>query len=718
MTTARHTEPIVNAMTVDVEDYFHVSALASAAPRDSWDSFESRVVANTDRLLLVFAEHGVTATFFVLGWVADRHPALVRRIASAGHELASHSYWHRLVYEMTPAEFRDDLRRARRAIEDAAGVAVSGFRAPSFSITQQSLWALDTLIEEGYSYDTSIFPIRHDRYGIPDAPRHVHTLSCAAGSLVELPPATLRVGRLNVPIAGGGYLRFWPYGWTAAGIRRINGRERRPVCVYLHPWEVDPEQPRLPASLLSRYRHYHNLERTETRLRHLLGEFSFASIRTILSSGSLPIGQDGSNGCAPAHAHTATQSSLERAPADQVAHYRVGTTPGAIPRRRSTTRDQAAVAPEAPASLEIAAPGPPTPSALPSHLRGERFTYIDALRGLGAFGVMMFHFTSHGLFESPDGNWLGFIRTLTAYGDLGVPVFFVISGFVIAHSVGRTKVTPGYFGNFALRRSIRLDPPFWLAIAFATALAWVSQHVIAGSGSEVPTVPRIVAHILYVYPLLGYEPIEPVFWTLVHEVQFYALYIVMFGLLQRFSGKTVPPPTYLFMTLAVTSLLSALTLVQVDGLCFHTWYMFALGVTVYYWHTSAIKTEHMALIVGLVLLALTFDPTRYKVAALLTVLSVAAVAGAGGLTRFLRNRTLQFLGAISYSLYVLHGVLGWPVLSVGERISGDDRVMALAWLAVAVAFSIVMATLMRWYIEVPSIQLAKKLKRLKATPQG
>ncbi|MGH9158489.1 MAG: XrtA system polysaccharide deacetylase [Vicinamibacteraceae bacterium] len=681
MTAARHAEAIVNALTVDVEDYFHVSALASAAPRDRWSSFESRVVANTERLLMVFAEHGVTATFFVLGWVADRHPALVREIAAAGHELASHSYWHRLVYEMTPVEFRDDLRRARQAIEDAAGVAVSGFRAPSFSITQQSLWALDTLVEEGYAYDTSIFPIRHDRYGIPDAPRHVHTLARAAGSLVELPPATLRLGRLNVPIAGGGYLRFWPYAWTAAGIRRINGHERRPVCVYLHPWEVDPGQPRLPASPLSRYRHYQNLDRTETRLRRLLDEFSFASIRTILSSGSLPTGQDAgsagrSNGCPP----------------------------------RLTTREQAAVSAETSPSLEDAGPRPAALAGPASQPRGERFTYIDALRGLGAFGVMMFHFTSHRLFESPDGNWLGVIRTLTAYGDLGVPVFFVISGFVIAHSVGRTKVTAGYFGNFALRRSIRLDPPFWLAIAFATALALVSRQLMAGSADEVPTVPRIAAHILYIYPLLGYKAIEPVFWTLVHEVQFYALYIVMFGLLQRFSGKTVPPPMHLFMTLAVTSFLSALTLVQIDGLCFHTWYMFALGITVYYWHTSAIQTKHMALIVGLVLFALAVDPTRYKVAALLTVLSVAAVAGAGGLTRFLRNRTLQFLGAISYSLYLLHGVLGWPVLSVGERISGDDRVMALAWLAAAIAFSIMMATLMRWYVEVPSIHLAKRLK--------
>ncbi|MPY87929.1 MAG: DUF3473 domain-containing protein [Luteitalea sp.] len=709
-------EPIVNAMSIDVEDYFHVSALAAAAPRDGWDTFESRVVANTERLLLLFADHGATATFFVLGWVADRHPDLVRRIASAGHELASHGYWHRLVYEMTPAEFRDDLRCARRAIEDAAGVAVSGFRAPSFSITRRSLWALDVLVEEGYRYDTSIFPVHHDRYGIPEAPRHLHTLSCAAGNLIEVPPATLRFGRLNVPIAGGGYFRFWPYAWTAWGIQGINRSEGRPACVYLHPWEIDPDQPRLPASSLSRYRHYHNLHRTENRLRRLLSEFSFASIHTILSNGSFPLQGNMAFGAAsddrsPLIVRPATRSRSELSPRGEVGTNSTGSTNSRVVSQRATTLDGPIAGTEImPAAQTDAARASSVPPTLVTRPRTQRFTYIDGLRGLGAFGVMMFHFTGHRLFETPEGNWLGFLRIVTEYGDLGVPVFFVISGFVIAHSVGRTAVTPSYFLNFALRRSIRLDPPYWLAIAMASALAWVGQRLVAGYGNEVPTASSVVAHILYVYPLLGYEAIEPVFWTLVHEVQFYVLYIVVLGALQRFSGKPLPPAAYLFMTLAATSSLSALTLVQVNGLCLHTWYMFALGVTAYYWHTSAIKTGQMVVIVGLVALAFLFEPTRYKAAALVTVMSVAVTAAAGGLTSLLRNRILQFLGAISYSLYLLHGVLGWPILSIGERVSADDRAMAVAWLVLAIVVSIVMASLMRWYVELPSIQLTKRLK--------
>lgn len=275
---------IVNALTVDVEDYFQVSAFDAVVPRDQWPAFPSRVVDNTHRLLRMFDDAGVKATFFVLGWVADRFPALVDDIARGGHELASHGYGHRLVYELTPDAFREDVRRAKKLIEDRAGTPVHGYRAPSYSITRQSLWALDVLIEEGYTYDASIFPIRHDRYGIPDAPRHPHTLSRASGTLTEAPPSTVRLGPVNLPVAGGGYFRLLPYAWTRWGIRRVNERERQPAVFYLHPWEIDPDQPRLEASAVSRFRHYRNLDKTESRLRQLLRDFRFGPLNSCLKT--------------------------------------------------------------------------------------------------------------------------------------------------------------------------------------------------------------------------------------------------------------------------------------------------------------------------------------------------------------------------------------------------------------------------------------------------
>ena len=282
---------VVNAMSVDVEDYFQVSAFDQAVSRDQWDRFESRVSANTERVLATLARRSTRATFFVLGWVAERYPALVRQIADRGHEIASHGYDHRLVFDLTPEEFRADLRRARAAIESAAGVQVRGYRAPSFSITARSLWALDVLIEEGYAYDASIFPIHHDRYGLPSAPRHIHTITRPAGTLWEVPGSTTRVSGMNVPIAGGGYFRLLPYGWTRLGIARVNRLERQPVVFYIHPWELDPEQPRLPASQLTRLRHYRNLSETVPRLERLLSEFRFDSIGSILDGRST--GTDG-----------------------------------------------------------------------------------------------------------------------------------------------------------------------------------------------------------------------------------------------------------------------------------------------------------------------------------------------------------------------------------------------------------------------------------------
>jgi polysaccharide deacetylase family protein (PEP-CTERM system associated) len=313
---------IVNAMTVDVEDYFQVSAFERVVARDRWHEYESRVAANTDRLLGIFSEFNVRATFFVLGWVAERDGSVVRRIADAGHEVASHGYGHRLIYDQTPEAFREDVRRARRVLQELSGQAVNGYRAPSFSVTERSLWALDVLIEEGYTYDTSIFPIRHDRYGIPTAPRHPFRVGVGCPcvgrgfspaetgdrppsplrgfggatnpgderGLVEIPASTIRLAGLNLPVAGGGYFRLLPYWWTRFGIRRVNELEGKPAVFYMHPWELDPGQPRLNGSRLSRFRHYQNLAKTESRLRCLLKDFRFGTIAdTILGPASVRV---------------------------------------------------------------------------------------------------------------------------------------------------------------------------------------------------------------------------------------------------------------------------------------------------------------------------------------------------------------------------------------------------------------------------------------------
>ena len=265
-------------MTVDVEDYFHVSAFERSVPRSSWPSLESRVEANTERLLQLFESVGVRATFFVLGMVAEQLPQLVRRIVGGGHEIGSHGYAHRLIYDQSPIEFREDLRRSRAVLSDTTGVAVRGYRAPSFSITPRSTWALEIIRDEGFLYDASIFPVRHDRYGMPGSPRHFYALSQSAGTLWECPGSTVRLAGANAPVAGGGYFRLLPYWWCQWGISRLNAREGRAAIFYLHPWEIDPDQPRLPGSLLSRVRHYRNLDKTEGRLRRLLADFRFAPL--------------------------------------------------------------------------------------------------------------------------------------------------------------------------------------------------------------------------------------------------------------------------------------------------------------------------------------------------------------------------------------------------------------------------------------------------------
>jgi polysaccharide deacetylase family protein (PEP-CTERM system associated) len=270
-------------MTIDVEDYFHVSVFDGVVPRTMWEELESRVYANTVRLLDIFDEFQVRSTFFILGWVAERHPDLVRDIAWRGHEVASHGYAHRLIYDQTPAAFRHDVRRAKRVIEEACGRPVRGYRAPSYSITPRSLWALDVLLEEGYEYDASIFPIRHDRYGIPVSERKPYLIERQLGALAEVPGSTTRLGPLNLPVAGGGYFRLLPYAWTRWGISRVNHVDRQPAVFYLHPWEIDPGQPRLPASRLSRFRHYRNLEVTEARLRRLLTDFRFGAVESVVA---------------------------------------------------------------------------------------------------------------------------------------------------------------------------------------------------------------------------------------------------------------------------------------------------------------------------------------------------------------------------------------------------------------------------------------------------
>jgi polysaccharide deacetylase family protein (PEP-CTERM system associated) len=275
---------VVNAMTVDVEDYFQVSAFRHVVPFDSWDGLESRVCRNTERLLSILGDADVRGTFFMLGWVARKYPRLVRAIADAGHELASHGCDHRLVYESTEKEFRNDIRVAKRLIEDAGGQAVTGYRAPSFSIVKESMWALDILIEEGFEYDASIYPIRHDRYGVPGADRHIHDLRRAAGTIRECPSATIRYGPFTLPTAGGGYFRILPYAWTRWGIERLNRVEGQPAIFYLHPWEIDPAQPRLASRSLSSLRHYSNLAGCERRLKRLLREFPFGRLADVLAA--------------------------------------------------------------------------------------------------------------------------------------------------------------------------------------------------------------------------------------------------------------------------------------------------------------------------------------------------------------------------------------------------------------------------------------------------
>lgn len=270
---------LTDALSVDVEDYFHVEAFADCVSIDNWPHYPSRFAENTRRVLEIFAAHRCHATFFVLGWIAERNPALVREIKAAGHEIACHSYAHRHVTTFIPVQFRDDLRRAKKAIEDACGAPVLGYRAPTFSIVRQSLWALEILADEGFLYDSSIFPIRHDLYGFPDAPRFLHRQPLGSGhSIFEVPLSTVRMFGTNWPAGGGGYLRLLPLSYTRWAVRQIHRAEKQPVVFYFHPWEIDPEQPRINGKWKSRFRHYTGLRSMEGRLRKLLAEGQFEPI--------------------------------------------------------------------------------------------------------------------------------------------------------------------------------------------------------------------------------------------------------------------------------------------------------------------------------------------------------------------------------------------------------------------------------------------------------
>jgi polysaccharide deacetylase family protein (PEP-CTERM system associated) len=267
-------------MTVDVEDYFQVSAFESVIDRGSWPDFQRRVCDNTRRLLSLFDERGIKATFFVLGWVAEREPRLIREIAALGHEVACHGYSHRLVYTQTPAEFAEETHRSKGLLEDIVQRPVAGYRAASYSITKDSIWALDILAEAGFDYDSSIFPVHHDRYGIPGAPSFIHRVAAARHTrLIEFPLSSLSVLGQNIPVAGGGYFRLYPYRMTRWLLARVSERTDAPFVFYLHPWEVDPRQPRVAgASPISRFRHYLNLERCLPRLRLLLQDFEFGTM--------------------------------------------------------------------------------------------------------------------------------------------------------------------------------------------------------------------------------------------------------------------------------------------------------------------------------------------------------------------------------------------------------------------------------------------------------
>lgn len=281
---------LINAMTVDVEDYFHVAALSGSIKRNTWDKLASRVEKNTDELLDIFDAASVSATFFVLGWVAERYPGIVKSICDGGHELACHGYSHQLIYKQSPKVFADETRKAKAILEDVSGRSVRGYRAASYSITAQSIWALDILLDAGFEYDSSIVPVAHDLYGFAGAEVFPHRLTVPNGrSIVEFPPSTIKILGKRIPIGGGGYFRIFPYWFSKWGLGTVNRKFDLPFSFYLHPWEIDPDQPRVRTGWKSRFRHYTNLDKCKHRLIRLLSSFEFATMQSVIDDLQLPV---------------------------------------------------------------------------------------------------------------------------------------------------------------------------------------------------------------------------------------------------------------------------------------------------------------------------------------------------------------------------------------------------------------------------------------------
>jgi len=279
MLMATRTPPLRNAMSIDVEDYFQVSAFAPYIARGEWDARECRVERNIERILALLAEHRTQATFFTLGWIAERYPQLVRAIVDQGHELASHGYGHQRASDLSPAEFADDIGRAKKLLEDIGGHEVLGYRAPSFSIGEGNLWAFDSLLEAGYRYSSSVYPIKHDHYGMPDSPRFAYPVR---EGLLEVPVTTLRLFNKNLPSSGGGYFRLLPYALSRWLIQQVNARDQQSAVFYFHPWEIDEAQPRIAGiDSKTRFRHYVNISRTHDRIGQLLSDFSWGRMDEI-----------------------------------------------------------------------------------------------------------------------------------------------------------------------------------------------------------------------------------------------------------------------------------------------------------------------------------------------------------------------------------------------------------------------------------------------------
>lgn len=274
---------MLNAFTIDLEEYFQVSKFEGIIPRENWEQMPSRVRSNTIRILELLSEYQCKATFFTVGWVAEKYPDLIREIANEGHEIASHSYWHRRVSDLTPDEFQRDIHRCKAVLEDASGKAVEAFRAPTYSIIKSSQWAWDVLLAEGFKVDSSVFPIRHHRYGNHDLERFPHKIYRENGALIEFPLSTVRFGGSNFPIIAGGYLRFLPYSVTKYGIQRLNAVDKKPAVIAFHPWELDPHHPMPKVSALKRIRHKINIDSTEIKLRQALTDFRFGSLQAVLS---------------------------------------------------------------------------------------------------------------------------------------------------------------------------------------------------------------------------------------------------------------------------------------------------------------------------------------------------------------------------------------------------------------------------------------------------